>query len=146
MLNTLLVTVLALYSLYSVVKFAFFFLISYKQRRNALDRAYRGRACATRKSDIGLLLFAVLLAVAVELRGSEPVSFLAGLLIGMTLIQLYFHRFSEPLAARHSPPEPHSPIKWISYAIQAAPVRPWKEMLVITILLLWSWRQIVMNS
>jgi hypothetical protein len=138
MAGHILTALLLLYALFALIKVAFFFVLSYPRRRRALDQAYRGRASATGRSDIALLVFAILLAVLLAVRGSEPVSFLAGLLIGMTLIQLYFHQFSRPLAADQEPPEPRSPIKWISYAIQAMPARPWKEMLVIALLLCWS--------
>jgi hypothetical protein len=66
------------------------------------------------------------------------VSFLGGLWIGATLIQLYFHRFHEPLLPSQMPPPAVSPIKMMSYAIQAAPARPWREMLLMTALILWA--------
>jgi hypothetical protein len=79
-----------------------------------------------------------LLAGLLAARGSEPVSFLAGLLIGMTLIQLYFHQFAEPLLPAQHPREPSSPIKLMSYGIQAKPGRAWKEMATIAILIVWA--------
>jgi len=56
----------------------------------------------------------------------------------MTLIQLYFHQFSVPLSDDEAPRSPSSPIKVMSYAIQANPSRPWKELLLIASLLVWS--------
>jgi hypothetical protein len=56
----------------------------------------------------------------------------------MTLIQVYFHRFSVPLSDDEAPEPPPSPIKIMSYAIQARPSRPWKELVVIACLLVWS--------
>jgi hypothetical protein len=70
--------------------------------------------------------------------GVEYLSFTTGLLVGMTLIQLYFHRFNQPLPANQSPDPPAYPIKLLSYAIQAMPGRPWREMTLMAILLCWA--------
>src|SRR5579871_2396991 len=56
-----------------------------------------------------------------------PISFLAGLFVGATLIQLFFHAFHVPVAPEQEAPEPISPLKIMSYAIQAQPARAWKE-------------------
>lgn len=129
---------LILFSLYALLKFGFFFLLDYGRRRSALDRAYRGKASATKTTDLALLGFVVLLVVLLLFRGTDHVSFLTGLLVGMTLIQLYFHQFSTPLPDHEAPAAPTSPIKLMSYAIQAKPARPWKELLLIAALLIWS--------
>ena len=143
-METLLKILLTLFSVLALLKPLFFFGLSYDRRRAALDRSYGGRASATRISDRVLLGLCLLLTGLLAARGTEPVSFLTGLLVGMTLIQLYFHRFSAPLADDEAPPPPVSPIKTMSYAIQAAPGRPWKEMIVIAGLLIWSlYRMIV---
>jgi hypothetical protein len=56
----------------------------------------------------------------------------------MTLIQTYFHEFSDPLAPEQLPREGTiSPIKMMSYAIQAAPGRPWRQLMIITLLAVW---------
>jgi hypothetical protein len=98
-----------------------------QQARNALDRAYAGKASATKTADAVLLVFAI-----------DHVSFLTGLLVGMTLIQINFHKFSVPLSDDEAPAPPSSPIKIMSYAIQARPSRPWKGLVVIACLLVWS--------
>jgi hypothetical protein len=123
------------FSIYAFAKFAVLFLLSYDRRRAMLDKAYRDKASATKASDIGLLALVFVLVVLLYIRGIEHVSFLTGLLVGMTLIQLYFHRFSVALTSEEAPPAPTSPIKIMSYAIQARPARPWKELLTIAILL-----------
>lgn len=134
MLKTLLIT----YALYALLKLTFFFLVDYRRRKIMLDRAYRRKASLPRKSDEFLLAFLAVLIVLQWWVGIEQLSFLTGLLTGMTLIQLYFHRFSVPLSDKQAPKQPVSPIKLMSYGIQAAPGRAWKELIGIAVLLLWS--------
>jgi hypothetical protein len=135
----ILAILLALYSVHALAKFAFFFALSYDRRRKALDRSYNGRLSATKTSDIVLLVFSIILVGLLVMQGADHVSFLTGLLVGMTLIQIYFHQFTVPLTSGEAPPEsPSSPIKTMSYAIQAKPSRPWKELAVIACLLVWS--------
>ena len=139
MAANVLAILVAIYSVHALAKFGFFFVLSYRSRRKALDRAYAGKASATKTADAVLLVFAIVLAGLLALRGAEHMSFLTGLLVGMTLIQIYFHQFSAPLSDDdEAPPPPTSPIKIMSYAIQAKPSRPWKELLVIACLLVWS--------
>ena len=68
-------------------------------------------------------------------RGIEAVSFLGGLWIGATLIQLYFHEFHVPVPQDRAAPPVVSPIKSMSYAIQDSPWRPWRELLTLTVLI-----------
>lgn len=132
------VWLLTIYSVFALVKPVFFAVLPYAKRRAMLDRAYAGRRSATGTSDPVFLVFCLVLVALLAWRGSEPVSFLTGLLVGATLIQIYFHRFSEPLANDEAPPPPLSPIKTMSYAIQAAPGRGWIELAIIIALLAWS--------
>jgi hypothetical protein len=134
----ILAILLAIYSVHALAKFGFFFVLSYRRRREALDRAYAGKASATKIADAVLLVFAIVLAGLLGIRGADHVSFLTGLLVGMTLIQIYFHQFSVPLSDNEAPKPPSSPIKIMSYALQAKPGRPWKELVVIACLLIWS--------
>jgi hypothetical protein len=60
------------------------------------------------------------------------------LLVGMTIIQVYFHRFSEPLPPEKSPEPPITALKMLSYSIQANPGRAWRELVLMTILFLWA--------
>lgn len=73
-------------------------------------------------------------------------SFIAGLYIGATLIQTYFHMFTKPLPEDKAPKPPVSPIKLMSYAIQANPERPWKQLLFISLLFLWGIYMIFTNG
>ena len=52
----------------------------------------------------------------------------------MVLIQLYFHSFSEPLKPEHFPEPPVSPIKIMSYGIEASPGKAWRELLIMTVI------------
>ena len=137
MLNTITTVVVALLGVHIVVKFAFFAL-PYTKRRAALDRSYGDRPSATSTSDWIVLGFTVILSALLLWRGVEAVSFLAGLWIGATLIQLYFHSFHEPVPAEDAAPPETSPLKEMSYAIQASPWRPWPQMLVLGALVVWS--------
>jgi hypothetical protein len=137
MLNTVTTVVVALLGVHIVVKFAFFAL-PYTKRRAALDRSYGDKPSATSTSDWIVLGFTVVLAALLLWRGVEAVSFLAGLWIGATLIQLYFHRFHEAVPAENAAPPETSPLKEMSYAIQASPWRPWPQMLVLAVLVVWS--------
>lgn len=116
-----------LLSAYSVLKLAFFAL-PYARRRAALDKSYAGKAHATRRSDSVLLLIVVALAATLLASGGEAISFLGGLFIGATLIQLFFHAFHASVPPGREAPDPHSPLKQMSYAIQDRPRRAWKEM------------------
>lgn len=142
MLDTVSTVVVALLGVHIVVKFAFFAL-PYRTRRAALDRQYGDRPSATDTSDRVLLGFTVALCVLLLWRGVEAVSFLGGLWIGATLIQLYFHRFHESVPPDEKAPEPTSPLKEMSYAIQAAPWRPWPQMAVLAALVAWNLALIV---
>ncbi|HEX3546679.1 MAG TPA: hypothetical protein VHU62_08890 [Mycobacterium sp.] len=137
MLNTVTTVIAALLGVHIIVKFAFFAL-PYRTRRAALDKAYGAKPSATNTSDVIVLILTVALSGLLLWRGVEAVSFLGGLWIGATLIQLYFHRYHEPVAPERAAPPETSPLKEMSYAIQASPWRPWPQMLVLAILVVWS--------
>ncbi len=133
MINTIATVVVVALGLHIVVKFAFFAL-PYRRRRALLDKQYGGRASATTASDRVLLAFTVAIAALVFWRGADSVSFLGGLWIGATLIQLYFHQFHHPVPPERAAPPQTSPIKEMSYAIQDAPWRAWPQLLTLTAL------------
>jgi len=138
MVSQALIVLLVLFSLHTLLKFTVFFLLPYRTRRGALDRAYGGRASATKISDNVLLGLCLLLVGLLFATGADHVSFVTGLLVGATLIQVYFHRFSAPLTDDQSPAPPLSPIQNMSYAIQARPALPWRELLLFAALVLWG--------
>jgi hypothetical protein len=51
-------------------------------------------------------------------------------------IQLYFHQFHVPVPADRAAPPEVSPLKQMSYAIQASPWRLWLRMLAMTVLVI----------
>jgi hypothetical protein len=136
-LDTVTTVLVGLLGVHVIAKFAFFAL-PYRKRRAALDKSYGAKPSATSTSDWVVLLFTVALSGLLLWRGVEAVSFLGGLWIGGTLIQLYFHRFHTPVPADQAAPPETSPLKEMSYAIQSAPWRPWPQMLVFAILVVWS--------
>ena len=137
MLNTVTTVVVALLGVHIVVKFAFFAL-PYRRRRAALDKSYGSKPSATSTSDVVVLVFTVALCCLLLWRGVEAVSFRGGLWIGATLIQLYFHRFHAPVPPERAAPPETSPLKEMSYAIQASPWRPWPQMAVLAVLVVWN--------
>lgn len=117
-----------------LLKFTFF-LLSYDRRRTALDKAYAcGKLTATAVPDAVSFAFCVVLVVVLFVAGVSAVSFLIGLWVGATLIQLYFHRFWQQMDPDKEPPPPAGPIKIMSYAIEARPWKPWPEIVALCVL------------
>jgi len=120
-----------------VLKFLFF-AAPYARRRAALDRQYEGRRTGTAVLDAISLVIVIVVSVLMFIGDRGGVGFLAGLWVGATLIQLYFHRFHQPLDERTAPAPPDSPIKTMSYAIQARPWAAWVEVAILTALVIAS--------
>ncbi|CPR05615.1 hypothetical protein BN971_00613 [Mycobacterium bohemicum DSM 44277] len=137
MLDTVATVIVAVLGVHVIGKFAFFAL-PYRRRRALLDKQYGDRASATAASDLVLMALTVAIAALLLWRGVEAVSFLGGLWIGATLIQLYFHQFHRPVPAQRAAPPPTSPLKEMSYAIQDSPWRPWPQLLTLTVLVVIS--------
>ncbi|HML06149.1 MAG TPA: hypothetical protein VK426_10280 [Methanobacterium sp.] len=130
---------LIFFVVYSLIKFMFFFFVKYDTRRKLLESSYKDKTSATKVQDIFFLAVILILLGLLFLSGAtEYISFITGLLVGMVLIQLYFHSFSKPLTPEESPEPPVSPIKLMSYAIEASPGRAWKELLIMTIIFIWA--------
>ena len=130
---------LVFFVVYSLIKFMFFFFVKYDTRRKLLESSYKDKTSATKVQDIFFLAVILILLGLLYLSGAtEYISFITGLLVGMVLIQLYFHSFSKPLTSEESPEPPVSPIKLMSYAIEASPGRAWKELLIMTIIFIWA--------
>ena len=138
---------LVFFIVYTLIKFYVFFFVKYETRRKLLDSSYNRKTSATKVSDIFLLIMVLLLTGLLFVSGAtEYISFITGLLVGMILIQLYFHSFNEQLKPDKSPEPPVSPIKIMSYAIEANPGKAWKELLIITILVIWALYMLLTNG
>lgn len=59
--------------------------------------------------------------VLLFLTDMQELSFITGLIVGMLVIQIFFHRFDRQLPVDKTPETPAAPIKVMSYAIQANP-------------------------
>ena len=93
MLNSIATVVVVVLGLHIITKFAFFAL-PYRRRRALLDKQYGDKPSATATSDLVLMAFTIAISALLLGRGGDAVSFLGGLWIGATLIQLYFHPIS----------------------------------------------------
>jgi hypothetical protein len=131
--TTVLRIFLIVYMLYAYAKFARLFASSPRSRKRWLKRAYAGSA--VKIFDNVMLVLMVLVAVATLVTGADALSFTSGLLVGMTLVQIFFHRFADPLADEWMPPEPVTPLRLMSHAIQAMPSKAWREFAVMSALL-----------
>jgi hypothetical protein len=128
---------LALYILYALLKFFDFFFLKYEARIERISAAYRNEGRAIRIFDDSILLVMLAFLALLFVSGVDYLSFATGLLVGMTIIQVYFHRFSAVLPSDKSPDPPVSAIKLMSYAIQADPGKAWRELTLMTVLLVW---------
>lgn len=138
MASTILKILLALYIAYALLKFFDFFYQSYDRRMIGIRATYANDGRILKVFDNVVLGLMALFVVLLFMSGVEYLSFVTGLLVGSTIIQIYFHRFCEMVPADKAPEPPVSPIKLMSYAIQANPERPWKELAFLTVLFVWA--------
>ena len=139
MASQILKILMILFIIQGLIKFYVLFFIKYERRRKQLEKSYGGNTSATKIFDNVILgILALLITLLFVSKKMEYLSFITGLYIGATLIQVYFHRFFEPLPEDKAPKPPISPIKMMSYAIQAFPKKPWKEVLFLTVIFLWG--------
>ena len=138
-MSTTLKVLLTVYILYALLKFFEFFFRDEETKRKGLDTVYvKGNGRVVRIFDNAILVFTLVLLALVFASGVEYLSFTTGLLVGMTIIQLYFHRFSDPLPSEKSPQPPITALKMLSYSIQANPGKAWRELTLMTLLFAWS--------
>ena len=139
MASTILKVLMTLFVVQALIKFYVFFFLKYDVRRKQLDKSYGNTTSATKYFDnIILVVLAALITLLFVSKNMEYLSFITGLYVGATLIQVYFHRFPDPLPDDKAPAPPISPIKMMSYGIQAFPKKPWKELLFLTVIFLWG--------
>ena len=130
---------LTIYIVYALLKFFEFFFRDEKTKEKGLHAVYvEGNGRVVKIFDNVILLFAIVLIALLFWGGIEYVSFTTGLLAGMTIIQVYFHEFSDPLPPEKSPPPPVTALKMMSYSIQATPGKAWRELALMTALFLWA--------
>ena len=121
-----------------LVKFAVGFLVPYPTRIRRIASYYqRGGRVISIYDTVTLVIIAVLVAL-LFLTDMHALSFITGLIVGMLVIQIFFHRFSEPLPGDKAPESSAPPRKIMSYAIQAHPGLAWREIVLMTALLGWA--------
>lgn len=97
-MNSLILKILlVVYSLYSLLKFIESFIRSDENKAKGLYKIYvQGNGSVIKIFDNVILVLMMLFLVLLFVSGVEYVSFTTGLLVGMTIIQVFFHRFSVP--------------------------------------------------
>src|SRR5437868_11576000 len=121
---------LLLYATYGLAKFVEVFVRPDVVKLKGLERAYRPGSRIISTFDTVMLVFMIVVVAVAFSVGVDYLSFVAGLLVGMTLIQIFFHRFAQPVRPELAPEPPITPLKLMSYAIQAAPAKAWREFLL----------------
>jgi hypothetical protein len=129
---------MTVYILYALLKFFEFFFRDEATKRKGLYTVYvKGAGAVVKIFDNGMLILMLILLGLLFAGGVEYVSFTTGLLVGMTIIQVYFHRFSDPLPPEKSPEPPITALKMLSYSVVANPGKAWRELVLMTVLFLW---------
>jgi hypothetical protein len=126
------------YAVYGLLKFVEFFLRSDAKKLAGLRRGYAPGSKVVPVFDDVVMVLMVGVVAALFAVGADARSFAAGLLVGSTLIQTFFHRFNVEVRAGFEPPPPVTPLKQMAYAIQASPQRAWRELILLASLLGWS--------
>ena len=137
-MSIVLTVMLIAFCVQGLVKFAIGFLVPYQTRINRIATYYRRDGRIISIYDSVVLVIIVALVVLLFLTGPQDLSFITGLIVGMLLIQIFFHRFDKPLALEQAPASDAAPRKLMSYAIQARPGLAWREILVMTALFCWA--------
>ena len=121
-----------------LVKFAVGLLVPYRARINRIAAYYRRDGRIISIYDSITLVILVALVVLLALSNMQELSFITGLIVGMLIIQVFFHRFDKPLTPDEAPESPTPPRKLMSYAIQSSPGLAWREIILMTALFVWS--------
>lgn len=128
-----------------LVKFAVGFAVPYRTRIGRIAAYYRRDGRIISIYDSVTLVIIVGLVVLLFLTGMQPLSFITGLIVGMLIIQIFFHRFSEPLTEAQAPEANAAPRKVMSYAIQARPALAWREIALMTALFGWALYELIVT-
>jgi hypothetical protein len=135
--------VLIAFCMQGLVKFAVGFAVPYRTRIARIAAYYRRGGRIISIYDSVTLAIIAALVVLLFLTDMQPLSFITGLIVGMLVIQIFFHRFSEPLTAEQAPEADAAPRKVMSYAIQARPSLAWREIALMTALFGWALYELV---
>lgn len=120
------------------MKFAVGFLLPYRTRIARIARYYEHDGRIISIYDTVTLAIIVALVLLLFLTEMRELSFITGLVVGMLIIQIFFHRFDQPLTPEMQPESSAPPRKVMSYAIQARPGLAWREIIVMTVLFVWA--------
>jgi hypothetical protein len=128
-----------------LVKFTVGFLVPYPTRIRRIASYYSRGGRIIGIYDTATLIIMVVLVVLTFLTEMQYLSFIAGIVVGMLTIQIFFHRFSRVLSAEEAPETPTPPRKLMSYAIQADPALAWREIAFMSVLFIWALYTLVTN-
>jgi hypothetical protein len=137
-MSVALTIVLIAFCAQGLVKFAVGFLVPYRTRIKRIASYYEREGRIISIYDSVTLVIIVTLVLLLFLTEMQELSFITGLVVGMLLIQIFFHRFDKPLAPEQAPESGAPPRKVMSFAIQADPGRAWREIVVMSVLFVWA--------
>ena len=136
---TIALTILLIaFCIQGLVKFAVGFLVPYSSRIKRISSYYKRDGHIISVYDSATLVIIMVLVVLLFLTDMHELSFITGLIAGMLIIQIFFHRFSRPLSEDRAPETSAPPRKVMSYAIQANPGLAWREIVLMTALFCWA--------
>jgi di/tricarboxylate transporter len=116
--SIVLTIVLIAFCVQGLVKFAVGFLVPYSTRINRIAAYYRRDGRIISIYDSVTLVVIVALIVLLFFTDMQDLSFITGLVVGMLVIQIFFHRFDKPLATERAPESAAPPRKVMSYAAE----------------------------
>ena len=137
-MSTALIILLIAFCLQGLVKFAVGFFVPYSTRIRRIASYYDRDGRIISIYDSVTLVIIGVLVILLFLTDMHDISFITGLVSGMLIIQVFFHRFSKPLTPDQAPESPPPPRKLMSYAIQAKPTLAWREIVLMTALFGWA--------
>lgn len=137
---------LILFCLHGLFKFVVGFAMPYERRIKQIGSYYEKDSRVISTYDTAMLVVIAVIVVLLLLTDLSSLSFIGGLIVGMLLIQVFYHRFMQELPADKAPPAPVVPNKLTSYAIQASPGLAWREIAVMSVLFVWSLYMLVVRG
>jgi hypothetical protein len=142
-MSVALTILLIAFCIQGLMKFAVGFLVGYQTRINRIASYYAREGRIISIYDSVTLVIIVALVVLLFQTDMQELSFITGLIVGMLVIQIFFHRFDKQLAPEQSPESGAAPRKVMSYAIQADPKLAWREIVIMTALFGWALYELI---